>query len=87
MIGSFLLILLLYTNLQFRAIKIDTENEVKCYLLTNNRNMDACEWVAIVFEYEKVSIYGFDENELCRNYEETMTTLIRIGNLFSLHFN
>jgi hypothetical protein len=39
------------------------------------------------FEYEKVSIYGFDENELCRNYEETMTTLIRIGNLFSLHFN
>jgi hypothetical protein len=43
MIGSFLLILHLYTNLQFRAIKIDTENEVKCYLLTNNRNMDACE--------------------------------------------
>jgi hypothetical protein len=39
------------------------------------------------FEYEKVSIYGFDENELCRNYVETMTTLIRIGNLFSLHFN
>jgi hypothetical protein len=41
------------------------------------------------FEYEKVRIYGFDENELCRNYEETMTmtTLIRIGNLFSLHFN
>jgi hypothetical protein len=26
------------------------------------------------FEYEKASIYGFDENELCRNYEETMTT-------------
>lgn len=77
MIGSFLLILHLYTNLQFRAIKIDTENEVKCYLLTNNRS----------FQYEKVSIYGFDENELCRNYEETMTTLIRIGNLFSLHFN
>jgi hypothetical protein len=39
------------------------------------------------FEYENVSIYGFDENELCRNYEETMTTLIRIGNLFSLYFN
>jgi hypothetical protein len=77
MIGSFLLILHLYTNLQFRAIKIDTENEVKCYLLTNNRS----------FEYEKVTIYGFDENELCRNYVETMTTLIRIGNLFSLHFN
>lgn len=77
MIGSFLLILHLYTNLQFRAIKFDTENEVKCYLLTNNHS----------FEYEKVSIYGFDENELCRNYEETMTTLIRIGNLFSLHFN
>ena len=77
MIGSFLLILHLYTNLQFRAIKIDTENEVKCYLLTNNRS----------FEYETVTIYGFDENELCRNYVETMTTLIRIGNLFSLHFN
>jgi len=39
------------------------------------------------FEYEKVSIYRFDENELCRNYEETMAALIRIGNLFSLHFN